>query len=216
MSEGWTLAGAAASLSRERWLDLAPLARRLARLDPFVLVRMRADADHIRLLAGLPSRALVGSTVRSPRTGGERDLDLATHAGALARWLDDDLAVPPRVDSAWLTAIPPERGWQRIETVPGEVVRDLVRQGAEAHMDAANRHLGARAANTLLDAAVLVVSDHLTRVELSNRTLGALTSMGFLPEDGDVIVAVNRRWTRVAAARGSVFAENRTDALSLA
>ena len=94
-----------------------------------------------------------------------------------------------------------------METVPGEVVRDLVRQGAEAHVAAADQGLGARAAEALLDLVVLTVTSGPATAKVTNRSLSALSSLGFLPVGGNVVVSVNRGWTRVAAEFGSAYAE---------
>jgi hypothetical protein len=205
------------ALSRRRWSEFSPMVERLARLDPFLAIRLRADAENVRLLAWLPSGALIGSTLRSPQIDGA--VDLVTQAGSLVHWLgqsDADSTQLQRVDAAWLTGIPPERGWERVDLVPGPVVRDLVGQGARAHQDVVDRQLGNKAADSLLDTAVLLVSNGSARAEVTNRMLSAMTSLSLLPEGGDVVVAVNGRWTRVAAARGSVFSENRRGGLSLA
>ena len=207
-----------AALVRTEWIAFAALAQRLARLDPFLMVRLRAGSHHRRTLAWLPSGALVGSTIATPAgEPGGQSVDLTTQAGALIDWLDGgDPNGLPRVDSGWLTAVPPERNWRRVETVPASVVRDLVRLGAQAHVDAADNQLGARTANALLDTPVLIATDGAVRAEVTNRTLSAVISMGFLPDDGEVVVAVSGRWTRVAAARGSAFAQDRPDGLRLA
>lgn len=137
--------------------------------------------------------------------GAARNGDAARNSGA---------ARPPeRVDASWRGGRPPRSGWQRIDQVPGAVVRELLHAGAQAHLDAANQGMGARAADILLDTAVLTVSGGAGTAEITNRSLSALVGMGFLPDDGHIVVAASRGWTRVAAEFGSTYIEPRRDAL---
>jgi hypothetical protein len=201
---------------RDAWRPFLPAADRLARIDPGLLVRLRADGDRRRLLSRLTSGALIGVAVRSPAESPAR-VDVVTTAGQLAGWLSNSVTGPDlaRHDEDWLTAAPPERGWRRVEAVPVEVVSDLVRAGAAAHDEAARLALGARAADTLLDTAVLVVTNAGVRAEVANRSLSALVAMNFLPPTGEAVVAISGHWTRVATERGSVFAANRVNPLGL-
>ena len=122
---------------------------------------------------------------------------------------------PNRDDASWRGGRPPRTGWRRLDRVPAAVVRDLVRAGARAHVDAGDQGLGARAVDTLLDRPVLTVSEGKSTAEVTNRSLSALVAMGFLPHGGHIVVSVNRGWTRVAAEFGSVYAEPRRDGLVL-
>ena len=199
---------------RDQWVELAPLIRRVARFDEATAVRLRRRGERISALAVLPSGALVGRTVLAVAAG--PPLDWTVRAGELRFWLEGaSNPVPAAAEAAWTRAIPPPDGWRRVDTVPAEVVRDLVRQGAEAHRDAADRDLGARAARTLLEAPVLTLTGGGTTAQLSNRELAALVSMDFLPDGGRIIAARHGRWTRAAAQFGSVFAEDRRGGLTL-
>jgi hypothetical protein len=105
--------------------------------------------------------------------------------------------------------------------VPDEVVRGLVRSGAQALKQAAEREgvpnaqPRAEVADALLDSVVLTVEDGGQSVQLTLRTLSALTRMGFLPRDSHIAVDVAGRWTRIAAAYGSVYAERPGSGLGL-
>jgi hypothetical protein len=61
-----------------------------------------------------------------------------------------------------------------------------------------------------------VSDDRGHRAEVTLRTVSALTRLGFLPRDSDAGVDVAGRWTRIAGAYGSVYAQARTLGLSLA
>ncbi len=228
-------------LDRQDWLELAPMVRRIARIDATAPVRLIDAPDRRRTaMARLPSGALVARAVgydQQPRGYDERPgrgLDVTARAGDLGRWLDanadgdddgataddaddnDGAAVTPeRDDASWRGGRPPQDGWLRIERVPAAVVHDLVRAGARAHVDAADQGLGARAVDTLLDRPVLTVSDGTDIAEITNRSLSALVGMGFLPENGHIVVSTSRGWTRVAAEFGSAYAEPRRDGLVL-
>ena len=62
-------------------------------------------------------------------------------------------------------------------------------------------------ADALLDSVVLTVTGAGHTVEITLRTLSALTRLGFLPRDSHAAIDVAGRWIRVAAAYGSVYAE---------
>lgn len=223
MADEYPLQAAVTSgqLRRADLIDFAPLIRRVARLDPAAAVRVRRHDDRVAVYVALPSAALVGRTISvgSGSSGApdvlEARVDRTIRAGDLLRWLVADQVEPAGADAAWSGALPPSRGWRRVDTVPAAVVRGLVRQGADAHRQVAAAALSARAAQTLLETPVLTITGAGLRAELSNRELAALISMAFLPEDGTVVVARNGRWTRAAAQFGSVFAEDPRGGLTL-
>ena len=121
---------------------------------------------------------------------------------------------PPARDEMWRSGRPPSSGWRRIETVPDGVVRGLVRSGALALKEAAQREgvpgaqPRAEVADALLDSVVITASDDDGRsAEVTLRALSALTRMGFLPRGGDTHIDVAGRWVRVVAQYGSVYLE---------
>ena len=72
-----------------------------------------------------------------------------------------------------------------------------------------------RTEQALLDAVVLSADDGTEHADVTLRMAAALTRMGFLPRDSEVAVDVAGRWTRLAAAYGSVYAERPGAALRL-
>lgn len=195
--------------------DLAPVLRRAVAVDPASLARVRSAGGRASVLVRLPFGALVARTVRVADDPAE-PVDVTVRADELLAWLDGQ--PPPAVrDADWRWGSPPVAGWRRVDTVPGEVVHDLVRRGAHALEQAGPGGHRQQNADALLDSVVLTVAsdDATTHVEVSLRTLSALTRMGFLPRDSYVAVDVAGRWTRVAAAYGSVYAERVGAALSL-
>lgn len=195
--------------------DLAPVLRRAVGLDPRALARLRLVGDAAMALVRLPFGVLVARTVRVERSG-RQSVDVAVRAADALRWLDDsEAATPEPRDAEWRTGLPPSAGWRRLETVPDDVVRGLVRQGALALKEAAEREgvpgaqPRAQVADALLDGTVLTVEadDGEGRAEVSLRALSALTRMGFLPRGGSVHVDSVGRWVRVVAEYGSVYLE---------
>lgn len=191
---------------REQWRELQPFGYRLAQLDAQALLRLRRGGDRAGAVARVPSGALVSRTVVA--AGPADTTDRTVTARDFLQWLADPAAPAPiGKDAAWRGALPPALGWRHVDDIPEAVIADLVRQGARLHVEAASRDLAGRAANDLLDLAVLTVTGAGKTVELTNRSLSAVMSMGFLPVRGHVVVAVSGRWTRLAAPYGSVFAE---------
>jgi hypothetical protein len=204
-----TLAGADRAVLGE----LTPVLRRAINLDPRSLVRLRLGSGVATVLVRLPFGVLVARTVETA-TGSEA-LDVTVGAADTLRWLDGESADPPLArDAEWRTGLPPAAGWARVETVPDDVVRPLVRSGAQTLQEAAARENvpgaepRAEVADVLLDSTVLTVSDDAGRTaEVTLRTLSALTRMGFLPRGGQIFVDVAGRWVRVVAEYGTVYLE---------
>jgi hypothetical protein len=212
-----------APTDRGALVELAPVLRRAVGLAPQAVARLRIGGGTATVLVRLPFGVLVS---RSVAHGADDDAvrDLTVAAAAALAWLDDPAAPPPpRRDADWRTGLPPGGGWRRVESVPDDVVRPLVRSGAMALKDAAEREgvPGAsprsEVADALLDAVVLTVSDDPVEgeatpgagasAEITLRALSALTRMGFLPQGGQVHVDVAARWIRVVAGYGTVYLE---------
>ncbi len=205
--------------------ELAPVLRRALTLDPRGLARLRLRAGSATVLVRLPFGVLVSRTVEAPAR--DEPVDLTARAADLVAWLDAGpdagAAEPGRRDLEWRTGLPPATGWRRIEAVPDDVVRNLVRTGALALADAAVREgvPGARpradVAGALLDSVVLTVTDDSgASAEVTLRAVSALTRMGFLPRDGRAYVDSAGRWVRVVAEYGTVYLERAGHTLGLA
>ena len=200
-------------------LDLAPAARRVLALEVRTVVRLRVGSGVASVLIRLPFGVLVGRAI--PVDGRLPQTDTTLRAADFLQWLDGERdTLPPPVDAMWRWPIPPEDGWERVETVPDTVIRPLVRAGALTLKEAAEREgvpgaqPRAEVADALLDSVVLTAdAESGAHAELTLRALSALTRMGFLARGSSAHLDVNARWTRVAAVYGSVFTER--DALDL-
>lgn len=210
-------------LTRADLVELSPVLRRAVTLDPNGLARVRASPDQVAVLVRLPFGVLVARTLAADGDG--QVVDTTVRAAELLAWLDTDCsAVPEQRDAEWRSSLPPATGWRRIDTVPDVVVRGLVRAGAKALKDTAERvglpgaQPRAEVADALLDSVVLTVSADAggPSAAITLRTLSALTRMGFLPRGSHVAVDIAGRWTRIAAEYGSVYAEVQGLGLTLA
>lgn len=202
---------------RDALAELVPLLRRAADLDPACLARLRHGDATTTLYVRLPFDVLVSRTLR---TAPAEALDLTVHAAELLRWAEQASTRPAPRDAEWRATLPPRAGWRRVDGVPDHVVRDLVRSGALALREAAEREgvpaargrlPRAALADALLDAVVLTVTADGApeRAAITLRTLGALTRMGFLGRGSHANVDRAGRWTRVSGRYGSVYAEER-------
>jgi hypothetical protein len=199
--------------------ELTPVLRRAVDLDARSLARLRLSGETATVLVRLPFGVLVSRTVEvAPRPAA---LDLTARSGDLLAWAEEGAPEPESRDLEWRTGLPPATGWHRVETVPDTVLRPLVRTGARALKDAAEREgvPGAQprgdVADALLDSVVLTASDERVTAEVTLRTVSALTRMGFLPRGGHAHVDVAGRWVRLAAEYGTVYLERPGQRLGL-
>lgn len=211
--------------------DLASFLGRVVALEPAAVVRLRATGDrftgYVRLPFGvLVSRTVAGTADPPDVTVGAADLLLALDpsgtgtsgtrtagAGAAEAGPGGDGAAgagvpwPARREMEWRAALPPVADWQRLDAVPGDVIRALVRAGRDA-LRAVPAGAAAAAGESLLDHESLTVSGPGRTAVLPLRVIGALTRMGFLggdAEDDLVVVSAAGGWVRLAGAYGSAY-----------
>jgi hypothetical protein len=202
--------------------DLGSFLSRVVTLDAATLVRLRADGGRVTAYVRLPFGVLVSRTVDgdaepadvtvavadllaavdpSPGRSVPAEASPAAPAApaAAAPW-------PTRRDLQWRAALPPGAGWQRLDQVPGDVLRALVRAGREA-LRAVPAGAPASAGESLLDHESLTVSGAGRTAVLPLRVIGALTRMGFLGDGGSdaVVVSASGGWVRLAGPYGSAY-----------
>jgi hypothetical protein len=198
------------SLLRAELADFAPMAERALTADSGTLIRLRAvlaagAGQELGVIAGfvrLPYDVLAGRAIAARV---DEACDVTYSAADFLSWLDADgepyAAEPARHDARWLTSLPPRSGWRRIEVVPDQAIREVVRSGALLARDATSRP----EQQALLSSIVLTVSDDGRSVEVPLGPLSALTRMGFLPRGSEAVVDTAPGWIRVAAAYGSTY-----------
>jgi hypothetical protein len=198
------------------YAEIAPLVRRIVSLDAAGLVRLRHTGQRLTGLVRTPFTVLAARTIETDEPG---KLDVTVGGADLLAWIDGG-ATPQRRDVEWRGGLPPQTGWRRLDEIPDGVVRGLVRSGALALKDAAEREgvpgaqPRAEVADALLDSVVLSVTGD-GRADITLRTVSALTRLGFLARDSHASVALAGRWVRVAGSFGSVFAETAPIGLSV-
>ena len=205
--------------------EIEPLLRRMLDLDPAVLVRLRRTSDRLTALVRTPFGVLAARSVYVDTVDNTVDapLDLTVGAAELLAWLTGGVDVPARRDAEWRAALPPATGWRRIDQVPDEVIRGLVRTGALALKEAAEREgvpgaqPRAEVADALLDSVVLTVTAEEDPVgaAITLRVLSALTRLGFLARGSHARIDRSGRWARVAATYGTVYLETAPSGLSV-
>lgn len=191
--------------------DAAVFLRRLLRLDPATLVRLRpAGPDRVALWAPLPWGVLVTRTVP-----GSVDRDRVTSAAALL----EGLAEPPARDADWRGTLPPVAS-TAVERLPSVVVQTAAEAAAQALRDVTKDGLHGRAVgqrmlrDALLDHVVVRGTSDVDGVPFAvpQRLVQALVRMSFLGADGVTVVTAGP-WTGLAGAYGTAWF--RTPSLSV-
>ncbi|BCJ70599.1 hypothetical protein CS0771_01430 [Catellatospora sp. IY07-71] len=183
--------------------DAAVFLRRLLRLDPATLVRLRpAGPDRVALWAPLPWGVLVTRTV-----AGTVDRERVTSAAALL----EGVTTPPARDAEWRGALPPATA-AVVERLPAEVVQDAAAAAAQALRDVTKDGLQGRAVgqrvlrDALLDHVVVRGASDVDGVAFAvpQRLVQGLVRMGFLGADA-VSVLTAGPWTGLAGAYGTAW-----------
>jgi hypothetical protein len=179
--------------------DFAPMAERASSIDELSMLRLRGVPGEIAGFVRLPYDVLAGRTLS---VATEHSFDVTVSVSEFLRWADEGGPEPTRRDAHWLSALPPREGWRRIDTVPDDVIRELVRSGAALAQSADSKP----AQQALLSTIVLTVSGAGQHVEVPLGPLSGLTRMGFLPRATAAAIDVAAGWIRVAAPYGSTYA----------
>lgn len=214
----WLVAGDVLDLR-----DAAAYLRRLLRLDPNALVRLRSAGTLVGLFSQPPLGVLA---MRTMDVVGLPELDRTVAAGELVVAMerahehgDTAIELPAARDSAWIGALPTAGSWSWLTSVSGEQVRAIVDAGAERFRSATAALTGdARSSSAALDAEAqrLWSQDVMTaeyageRVGLPLRVFAAARTLGFLAEDDPVDVRISTSWLWLDATYGSVYLRRAT------
>lgn len=195
-------------------------------MDPGALVRLSAVGERSTDLFISTPLGCVAS-VRVPGQVGGAGAGSSASAGAVAYASEalgaivgfepgqQTLDLGADMDLMWVGSLPPQQGFELIDTVPGDVLRGLHADMATEN-EANSGPMGI--ARSLLEQQVLTVqrtesSDATASVALEGRTIAALGGLRLVPEPGEklrdydyVRVSASGSWIRVDALVGSVYA----------
>lgn len=200
-------------------------------MDPGALVRLSAVGERSTDLFISTPLGCVASVRVPGQVGGAGG---ASNAGTVAYASDaleaivafepgqQTLVLGADMDLMWVGSLPPQQGFELIDTVPGDVVRGLHADMATEN-EANSGPMGI--ARSLLEQQVLTVqrtdgaaegaegNDATASVALEGRTIAALGGLRLVPEPGEklrdydyVRVSASGSWIRVDALVGSVYA----------
>lgn len=213
---------------REQRDDLAEFVGRAVRLDPTVVVRLRARAgtgrdpdvagepDAVEAWAPTPFDALVTRTAPGQVTPGDVTVVGSDLLAALAISGAESVEPGTAVDDRWRGPLPPlrpDRRWEVVGEVPAAEVDGLAERGAAA---ARAGDPSGRPSAALLDQVVLTVTGDGsgTEVRVPMRCVFALSGMGFVgagsgETDGTVRVSTDGGWLRLDTRGGAVVRRRR-------
>ncbi|WP_181780479.1 hypothetical protein [Pseudonocardia pini] len=190
--------------------DLGAFTARLVRLAAMAPVGLRAGRGRVTAWAPTPFEVLATRSVEGEMEPGE----LTVIGTALLTALEVERAAEVDLGpggAPWLTDLPPDDGWVRLEDVPAAALEALTERG----LTLAREHggpLGPPA--SLLDQTVLTISGDVPgKVAVPMRALFALSGMGFLGgadtgagSGGEPVVRVSATgsWMRLDARFGAV------------
>lgn len=149
--------------------------------------------------------------VASRRISGvaSRDGAVVTAHNLLNALQDEKDALGPASDPNWPGALPPANGFQLVDTLPVQIVRELADKG-QALTRQFSGPMGPPA--SLLDQIVITVEKNGLTAEIPMRMIFACTSLGLIPGFAAPIsvprhlrVSVLGRWVRIDAPFGSVY-----------
>ena len=179
---------------------LHALLSRAVALDEHALVRLQTSGETIDVFVTTPfdvlaSRRVTGMLSDAPEVFYARDLLGEPSARAAL--------------AAWPGALPPTSGFQELDIIPVDVVRQLADQGR----DLARQFSGPLGPpKSLLDQTVLEVSNGSQQASVTMRAIFTCTSLGLIPGIGShpeiprhLRVSKAGRWTRIDAPFGSVY-----------
>ncbi|GGM63679.1 hypothetical protein GCM10012275_37830 [Longimycelium tulufanense] len=188
---------------------LGAFVARAVRLDAQAVVRLRdrgGDAGRVDAWFATPFDALATRSVAGRIQPADVTVPGNELLAALAVVGGERLDPGPPQDLMWRSALPPGKGWQHVDDLPGRVVAELAERGVAV----ARENTGPQGTPpaSLLDQPVLVVSGGGFEVKIPLRCLFAMSGMGFLGaevgEDEIVRVGATDSWLRLDARFGAV------------
>ena len=192
---------------------LRALLARAVGLDATASARLRQlDDDSVDIFVTTPfevvaSRRIQGTVSRDGAVVSAHTFQQALETGATT------LDLGPARDPSWPGALPPAQGFQLLDTLPVDVVRNLADEGQKL----ARQFSGPMGPpSSLLNQTVVTVTGPKQEVEIPMRMIFACTNLGLIPSFAAPLdiprhlrVSGLSRWVRIDAPFGSVYHSTR-------
>jgi hypothetical protein len=185
--------------------DLGAFVARSVRLDGQAAVRLRNKPDgRVVAWVATPFDVLATRTVRGTVTPGDITVSGNELLATLAVVGGERMDPGPDRGLLWHSPLPPADGWLMVDDLPARVVSELADRGIALARD--NPGPRGSAPASLLDQQVLTVSGSGLDVKVPMRCLFALSGMGFLTGEDEVLrVTATDSWLRLDARFGAVL-----------
>ncbi|ACU96234.1 hypothetical protein [Saccharomonospora viridis] len=191
--------------------SLGAFVARAVRLDGQTVVRLRRRNEKlVEAWATTPFDVLVTRTVEGELTPSDVTVSGNELLAALTVTRSEYMDPGAPQDLLWRSELPSNGGWQPVDNLPVQVVRDLAEQGVKLARENVGPH-GTPPAS-LMDQNVLTVSNSEIEVKVPMRCLFALSGMGFVDSSlGEDVVRVSATdaWLRLDARYGAVVRRRR-------
>ena len=185
--------------------DLGAFVARSVRLDGQALVRLRnKPGGYVVAWVATPFDVLATRSVRGEVTPGDITVSGNELLATLAVVGGERMDPGPARDLLWHSPLPPAEGWLVVDDLPAQVVAELADRGIAL----ARENPGPRgsAPASLLDQQVLTVSGAGLDVKVPMRCLFALSGMGFLNAEDELLrLTATDSWLRLDARYGAVL-----------
>lgn len=192
---------------------LRALLARAVGLDATASARLRQlDDDSVDIFVTTPfevvaSRRIQGTVSRDGAVVSAHTFQQALETEATT------LDLGPARDPSWPGALPPAQGFQLLDTLPVDVVRNLADEGQKL----ARQFSGPMGPpSSLLNQTVVTVTGPTQEVEIPMRMIFACTNLGLIPSFAAPLdiprhlrVSGLSRWVRIDAPFGSVYHSTR-------
>ncbi|MDO5669061.1 MAG: hypothetical protein Q4G50_03575 [Corynebacterium sp.] len=192
---------------------LQSLVGRAVDLDASASARFRQLGDQVDVFVTTPFQVVAARRIEGEAS---RDGAVVAATALLDALRTSSPHIGPARDPNWPGALPPATGFQLLDEVPVDVVRDLADQG-QALARQFSGPLGPPA--SLLDQTVLTVTGEAGTAEVPMRMIFTCTSLGLIPGFAAPMevprhlrVSISGRWVRIDAPFGTVY---RSTSLSL-
>ncbi len=194
--------------------DLQTYAGRARSADEDGAIRLQAKgttlAAYVGVLQGsglMAEGAVIGLRVMPLAEPAELDVTvpLAAVTDRLARAAGEpSLSIPPMTASAgWAAVSPPRSGWERVGSLPADVLNSVAAQGIEEIATGAGEGSGGHAVSALRQQVWGRATSTLPPFPAGGAF--AAYALGFCPPGSEVTVFAHGRWTRLSCVAGHVL-----------